>query len=117
MRSMALSILLLMPCMAHAVDLSQPDKQLHLMAGCAISIFTWGVVKDLEVKNAAVWGVSAGIGAGMLKEIYDYYYHPPYTADAQDTLAAAIGSLACVSIVEGVSLVVHKNTVEIKAKF
>jgi len=103
--------------MVHAVDFSQPDKRLHLMAGCAISMITWVVAKDLEVKDVALWGVSVGIGAGILKEIHDYNSKPQYSADAQDAVAVAIGSLACVSIAEGVSLIVQKNTVEIKAEF
>jgi hypothetical protein len=117
MKYLLLALLLSVNSQAvESFDFHQRDKQRHFAAGCLISTSTWAVAKDTGMDNPIALGLSAGIAAGMLKEVYDYH-HPPHMADPGDALATAIGSFACVSVAEGVSFMLHKNQVEIKAVF
>lgn len=59
------------------------DKKLHFHCGCIISLL-------IGLYNP-IYGLSAGIVAGVAKEVYDYYdYGGP---DIKDFLATAVGSI------------------------
>lgn len=59
------------------------DKKLHFLCGCIISLLV-GLYNPL-------YGLYAGVVAGVAKEVYDYYdYGGP---DIKDFLATAVGSI------------------------
>lgn len=59
------------------------DKKLHFLCGCIIALL-------IGLYNP-IYGLSAGVVAGVAKEIYDYIdYGGP---DIKDFLATAVGSI------------------------
>lgn len=59
------------------------DKKLHILCGCIIAMLV-GLYNPL-------YGLYAGVVAGVAKEVYDYYdYGGP---DIKDFLATAVGSI------------------------
>lgn len=74
------------------------DKQLH-MGGCfVLSSITSAIVykKTRNRKRAIITGLAVGIGAGLLKEIYDIKYGDP---SIDDLIADIIGSTAGVAVI------------------
>lgn len=67
------------------------DKKLHFLCGCIIALL-------IGLYNP-IYGLLAGITAGVAKEVYDYYdYGGP---DIKDFLATAVGSIlgACLCMI------------------
>lgn len=107
---------LLFATSAQAVDFRQLDKQAHAATGCAIASMFRGFAIDADYGHPALIGLSSAIGIGILHEVYKSN-SDPISERKQDALATAMGAVACIGISEGVSLLVHRNSVEVNAAF
>lgn len=81
-RSLKMKALMLMSCCI-ALAGCATDKRAHFLAGAAVS----GVVTDYT--GSKVKGCLAGLGVGILKEVYDNKRHGQ--PDAMDALATGAG--------------------------
>lgn len=62
------------------------DKQAHALGGAVIALTLGYIFPPL-------WGFAAAIIAGVLKEIWDYFYPETHTCDVWDFVATAGGGL------------------------
>ena len=55
-----------LPCLA-----IPKDKQLHLVAGSAISSVAYGIAKQAGSKHPDLWAIGAALAIGLAKELHD----------------------------------------------
>lgn len=84
--------LLLTPFLAQADEWTGRDKTLHFLGGAAI-----GAAVTIAT-NRQDYGLAAGVGIGLLKEVYDSQHRDKHTPSTKDLIAtvagAAVGSYA-----------------------
>ena len=90
-----LTLVLLLSCLhsgtAQTLPTIPPDKMLHFGAGYVIASGTAAALHYRGVKNADLWGLGAGVAAGVIKELIDDRADP---ADAYATMwGALVGSI------------------------
>lgn len=62
------------------------DKQAHFFSGYALSL-------TVALIFGAQCGALVAIGAGVAKEVYDYFHKEFHTPDVYDFLATALGGI------------------------
>lgn len=90
-----LTLVLLINCLQSATAQTLPtiptDKILHFGAGYVIASGTAAVLHYRGVRNADLWGLGAGMAAGVVKELIDNQADP---SDAYATFwGAAVGAV------------------------
>ena len=89
MRTFSLCIL---SCALMAEPAIPKDKQMHIVAGAAISLTSSFVAKKMHLKNPEVVGFAMGVLAGVVKEKYDRRHPKNHTYDVHDAYCTAIGA-------------------------
>lgn len=94
-----LTLVLLLNCWHSATAQTLPtiptDKMLHFGAGYVIASGTAAALHYRGVKNADLWGLGAGVAAGVIKELID---DRPDPADAYATMWGAFAGAVVISI-------------------
>jgi len=105
MKKILFSIFLFAPVLSYAqlTGFFRQDLLLHAAAGYTISSSVTAVLHRNGVRNAELYGVTAGFAAGVGKEIYDQkrggYFDP---ADMYYTMAGTvIGAAISTVLIEG----------------
>lgn len=105
MKKILFSIFLFAPVLSYAqlTGIFQQDLLLHAAAGYTISSSVTAVLHRNGVRNAELYGITAGFAAAIGKEVYDQkrgsYFDP---ADMYYTMAGAvIGAAISTVLIEG----------------
>ena len=102
-----------MPMLASASDIPDfhdLDKQAHALAGCSISMMVRSAATDMGSNHPALWGVGLGSAVALTRTLAT-------EEKRQDAMAHVVGSVACIGIAEGISLVVGRNNVGVNVGF
>ena len=102
---------------SNAVDFSQRDKQAHALMGCGVASMVRGFATDGFADHPVLWGMGAGIGAGVLYELTSPASSNNIQERKQDVLATGIGALACIGIAEGVKLMLDTHRLSLQGEF
>ena len=102
---------------SNAVDFSQRDKQAHALMGCGVASMVRGFATDGFADHPVLWGMGAGIGAGVLYELATPASSNSIQERKQDVLATGIGALACIGIAEGVKLMLDTHRLSLQGEF
>ncbi len=71
---------------AHADEWTGQDKTLHFLGGAAV-----GAAVTIATKRQD-YGLAAGIGVGLVKELYDAQHRDKHTPSIKDFVATAAGA-------------------------
>lgn len=105
MKKILFSIFLFAPVLSYAqlTGIFRQDLLLHAAAGYTISSSVTAVLHRNGVRNAELYGVTAGFAAGVLKEVYDQNQGGYFdAADMYYTMAGSvIGAAISTVLIEG----------------